>query len=152
MPKRTLFANWSMNFWDIKVLNRTGVALKRTGCCFETVVISWSSHSFLNSFSSGSSASDFHSGFITHAQFNLQFHLQCLISWVFDARSKVQVTFHRSTVQVNAPSITYQTTQIPLHLVEHFVKRLGLGDTFKAVHLSVSWWPALWPVQKWPVF
>ena len=55
------------------------------------------------------------------------------------ARSKVQVTFHRSRVQVIAPSINYQTTQIPLDLIEHFVKSLGLGDSFNAVHLSLSW-------------
>ena len=55
------------------------------------------------------------------------------------AQSKVQVTFHRSRVQVTAASINYQTTQIPLDLIEHFVKRLGLGDTFNAVCLSVSW-------------
>ena len=34
-----------------------------------------------------------------------------------------------------------QTTQIPLDLIhQHFVKRFrGLGDTFNAIHLSVSW-------------
>ena len=53
--------------------------------------------------------------------------------------SKVQVTFHRSRVQVIAPLINYQTTQIPLDLIEHFVKRLGLGDSFNVVHLSLSW-------------
>ena len=53
----------------------------------------------------------------------------------FTAGSKVRVTFHRSRVQVIAPSINYQTTQIPLDLIEHFVKRLGLGDSFNAVHL-----------------
>ena len=54
------------------------------------------------------------------------------------ARSKVQVTFHRSRVQViTAPSINCQTTQVPLDLIEHFVKRLGLGDSFNAVYLSV---------------
>ena len=37
------------------------------------------------------------------------------------ARSKVQ------TVQVTAPLINYQTTQILI--TEHFVKRLGLGDS-----------------------
>ena len=37
------------------------------------------------------------------------------------AGSKVQVTFHRSRVQVTPPSIYYQTTQIPLDLIEHFV-------------------------------
>ena len=57
----------------------------------------------------------------------------------FYAGSKVQVTFHRSRVQGIAPSINYQTTQIPLDLIEHFVKRLGLGDSFNAVHLSLSW-------------
>ena len=49
-----------------------------------------------------------------------------------------QVTFHRSRVEVTASSINYQTTQIPLDLREHFVKRLRLGDTFYAFHLSVS--------------
>ena len=49
------------------------------------------------------------------------------------------VTFHRSMVQVTASKINYQTTQIPLDLIEHFVKRLGLGDTFNAIHLSLSW-------------
>lgn len=57
------------------------------------------------------------------------------------AGSKVQGTFHRSKVQVTVPSINYQTTQIPLNLMEHSVKRLGLRDTFNAIHLSVSWWP-----------
>ena len=42
------------------------------------------------------------------------------------------------STEVTAPLINYQTTQIPLDLIEHFVKRLGLGDTFNAVHLSVS--------------
>ena len=51
---------------------------------------------------------------------------------------KVQVTFHRSRVQIIAPSINYQTTQIPLDLIGHFVKRLGLGDSLNAVHLSLS--------------
>ena len=59
------------------------------------------------------------------------------------ARSKVQVTFHSSRVQVTAPQINYQTTQIPLDLIELFVKILGLGDTLNAIHLSVSWWPVL---------
>ena len=62
------------------------------------------------------------------------------------------VTFHRSRVQVTAPSMNYQTLQIPLNLIEHFVKGLGLGETFNAIHLSVSWWPVLRPVEKWPVF
>ena len=60
-------------------------------------------------------------------------------SGLHSAGSKVQVTFHRPRVQVIAPSINYQTTQIPLDLIEHFVKRLGLGDSFNAVHLSLSW-------------
>ena len=38
--------------------------------------------------------------------------------------SKVQVTFQRSRVQVAAPLINYQTTQIPLDLMKHFLKRL----------------------------
>ena len=50
-----------------------------------------------------------------------------------------EVTFHKSRVQVIAPLINYQTTQIPLDLMEHFVKRLGLGDSFNVVHLSLSW-------------
>ena len=62
--------------------------------------------------------------------------------------STVQITFHRSRVQVIAPLINYQTTQIPLDLIEHFVKRLGLGDSFNVVHLSLSWWPVLWPVKS----
>ena len=54
------------------------------------------------------------------------------------AGSKVHVTFHRSRIQVTASLINYHTTH-PLDLTEHFVKRLGLGDTFNAIHLSVSW-------------
>ena len=46
---------------------------------------------------------------------------------------------YRSRKQGIAPSINYQTTQIPLDLIEHFVKRLGLGDSFNVVHLSLSW-------------
>ena len=70
-----------------------------------------------------------------------------------EAGSKVRVMLHRSRIQVTAPLINYQTTWIPLlDLTERFVKRLGLGDTFNAIHLSVSWWPVLWPVEKWPVF
>ena len=42
-------------------------------------------------------------------------------------------------MQLIAPLINYQTTQIPLDLIEHFVKRLGLGDSFNVVHLSLSW-------------
>ena len=38
---------------------------------------------------------------------------------------------------VTALSINYETTHIPLDLIAHFVKILGLGDTFYAVHLSV---------------
>ena len=37
-------------------------------------------------------------------------------------------------MQVTAPSINYQRTQIPLDLIELDVKRLGVGDTFNAVH------------------
>ena len=64
------------------------------------------------------------------------------------AGSKVQVTLHRSRVQITAPSINYQTAKIPLDLMEHFGKRLGLGDTFNAIHLFVSWCPVLLPVEK----
>ena len=49
--------------------------------------------------------------------------------------SKVRVMLHRSRIQVTAPLINYQTTRIPLDLTE----KLGLGDTFNAIHLSVSW-------------
>ena len=60
-----------------------------------------------------------------------------------EAGSKVRVMLHRSRIQVTAPLINYQTTRIPLldllDLTERFVKRLGLGDTFNAIHLSVSW-------------
>ena len=39
-----------------------------------------------------------------------------------------------------------------LDLEGHSVKRLALGDTFGAVYLSVSWWPAvlcwLWPEES----
>ena len=42
--------------------------------------------------------------------------------------------------RVTAPSINYQTTQIPIDPVKYFVKKLGLGETFNAVHLSVSLW------------
>ena len=59
-----------------------------------------------------------------------------------EAGSKVQVTLHRSRIQVTAPLINYQTTRISLlDLTERFVKRSGLGDTFNVIHLSVSWWP-----------
>ena len=44
-----------------------------------------------------------------------------------------------SKVQVTVPSINYQTTQILLDLIEHYVMRLGLGDTFNAIQLSVLW-------------
>ena len=49
------------------------------------------------------------------------------------AVSKVQVTILRSRVQITAPSINYQSTQIPLDLIEHFFERLGLGYTFNAI-------------------
>ena len=42
--------------------------------------------------------------------------------------------------RVTAPSINYQTTQIPIDPIKHFVKKLGLGETFNGVHLSVSLW------------
>ena len=62
------------------------------------------------------------------------FCLRCVLSFgwgtLLDAVSKVQVT---------VPSINYQTTQIPFDLIEHYVKRLGLGDTFNAIQLSVLW-------------
>ena len=42
--------------------------------------------------------------------------------------------------RVTAPSINYQTTQIPIDPIKHFAKKLGLGETFNGVHLSVSLW------------
>ena len=30
------------------------------------------------------------------------------------------------------------TTQLPIDLIQHSVKRFGLGDTFKAIYLSIS--------------
>ena len=62
--------------------------------------------------------------------------LQMTGDGIVKAGSKVQVTFHRSRVhtEYTAPSIKYQTTHS-----SPFVKRIGLGDTFKAIHLSVSW-------------
>ena len=58
---------------------------------------------------------------------------------------QVQVTFHRSRVDVTAPSINYEATQFLLDLEDHFVKRLGLG-----IILSVAWWlcPDLWKVTR----
>ena len=82
------------------------------------------------------------------------------------AGSKVQVTLHRLRVhvQVTAPlvNITIETTDSPWYTVlEHFGKRLGLGDTFNAVHsstyITVTCSPAcgkvtsiLDPLQKFP--
>ena len=40
------------------------------------------------------------------------------------------------------PGLKYMShsTEISIDLIEHFVKRLGLGDMLiNAVHLSVSW-------------
>ena len=73
--------------------------------------------------------------FSYNRQYYLDHHIECLLKF---AGFKVQVTFHWSRVQVTAPSINYQTTQFPIELIKHFVKRLGLGDTFSAVFLSVS--------------
>ena len=51
--------------------------------------------------------------------------------------NSAKVTLHRSRVQVTASLIVnFHTTQIPIDLTEHFVKRLRLGDTFNAIHLS----------------
>ena len=40
--------------------------------------------------------------------------------------------------EVTAPSINYQTSRILLNLLvlEHFVKGLGPGDTFNALHFT----------------
>ena len=35
-------------------------------------------------------------------------------------------------------SIDKLTTQLPIDLIQHSVKRFGLGDTFKAIYLSIS--------------
>ena len=83
--------------------------------------------------------------FSCNRQYCLDHHIECLLKF---AGSKVQVTFHWSRVQVTAPSINYQTTQFPLELIKHFVKRLGLGDTYSAVFLSVSQSPVLRPVEN----
>ena len=51
-------------------------------------------------------------------------HTLWLVRTIGFCRAKVEATFHRWRAQVMAPSINYQTTQIPLELIEHFVKRL----------------------------
>ena len=52
--------------------------------------------------------------------------------------SKVQVTFHRlSTDHCSIDKLS--DLEDSLDLLEHFVKGSGLGDTFNAIHLSVSW-------------
>ena len=43
------------------------------------------------------------------------------------------------SIEQHTTQIPLDLKQIPLDLTEHFVKRLGLGDTFNAIHLSVSW-------------
>ena len=63
----------------------------------------------------------------------------CSVCWVTSTGHMPQV----KSIQVTAPSINYQTTKITLDLIEYFVKRLELGDTFNAVCFSVSWWPVL---------
>ena len=70
----------------------------------------------------------------------------CSVCWVVSTGHMPQV----KSIQVTAPSLNYQTTDYTLDLIEYFVKRLELGDTFNAVCLSVSWWPVLWPVEKSP--
>ena len=66
----------------------------------------------------------------------------CSVCWVVSTGHMPQV----KSIQVTAPSLNYQTTDYTLDLIEYFVKRLELGDTFNAVCLSVSWWPVLWQV------
>ena len=64
---------------------------------------------------------------------NLDFGFQSLVGfWILIAGFRIPEA-------KNSPLINYQTTQIPLDLIEHFVKRLGLGDSFNVVHLSLSW-------------
>ena len=50
------------------------------------------------------------------------------------------IVFLFTGVKSTAPSINYQTTQIPIDPIKHLVKKLGLGGTFNAVSLSVSLW------------
>ena len=59
----------------------------------------------------------------------------CSVCWVVSTGHMPQV----KSIQVTAPSLNYQTTDYTLDLIEYFVKRLELGDTFNAVCLSVSW-------------
>ena len=70
----------------------------------------------------------------------------CSVCWVVSTGHMPQV----KSIQVTAPALNYQTTDYTLDLIEYFVKRLELGDTFNAVCLSVSWWPVLCPVEKSP--
>ena len=74
---------------------------------------------------------------------NINLHHQHGISAAESQTSPVEKSKEKrmfsQAIQVTAPSINYQTTQIPLDLIEHFIRRLGLGDTFNAVCLSVSW-------------
>ena len=49
---------------------------------------------------------------------------------------KVQVTFHRSGLL--DCSTDKLTSQLLIDLIQHSVKRFGLGDTFNAIYLSIS--------------
>ena len=65
-----------------------------------------------------------------YLKLGISFRISLSLSHSVQGLAVVQVTFHGSRVQVTAPSINYQTTRILLDLIEHFVKILGLGDTF----------------------
>ena len=56
---------------------------------------------------------------------------------------QIQLTFHRSRVDVTAPPINYSSHAVSSRSKRSFVKRLGLG-----IILSVAWWlcPDLWKV------
>ena len=54
----------------------------------------------------------------------------------FFASSVLFFATYSTGQEVTAPSINYQTSHIllNLHVLEHFVKGLGPGDTFNALH------------------
>ena len=65
-------------------------------------------------------------------------------------RYHIQTT--RSKVQVTTPQVKNtghcSIDKLPNHkdsldLIKHFVRSLGLGDSFNAVHLSITWRPLL---------
>ena len=62
---------------------------------------------------------------------NIYILLDGLVCSIVDSRKASQ----------NTRDTQIQTTQIPLELIKHFVKRPGIGDPLNAIDLSVSWWP-----------